>query len=75
MQLYRDVDGDSAVVAFEEGPDFLRVQFDDGGVYLYTMASAGAMHLDRVKQLARSGEGLNAYINRHLRKRYARKER
>lgn len=75
MERYRDVDGDSNVAAYEAGDDFIRVQFNDGSIYLYTSASAGVLIIERMKNLARSGDGLNAYINRVVRKRYARKER
>lgn len=75
MQRYRDVDGDSGVAAYQVGGDFIRVQFTDGAVYVYTNGSAGATHIARMKILAASGDGLNAYINRHVRKAYARRER
>ena len=75
MELYRDVDGDSGVAAYERGPDFIRVAFTTGAIYLYTYASAGAQHIETMKQLAASGDGLNAYINRWVRKGYAARER
>lgn len=75
MERYRDIDGDSNVAAYEIGTDFIRVQFSEGSVYLYTNASAGSQSIEHMKNLARSGDGLNAYINRVVRKRYARQER
>jgi hypothetical protein len=75
MQPYRDIDGDSGVAAFESGPGFIRIQFEDGGLYLYTEASAGPVHIAQMKVLASRGDGLNAYITRHVRKAYERKER
>ena len=75
MQPYRDIDGDSGVAAFECGPGFIRVQFEDGGLYLYTDASAGRVHIEQMKVLAASGDGLNAYITKYVRRSYARKER
>jgi len=75
MERYRDVDADSGAVAYEIGPDFIRVQFADGSIYLYTNASASPKNIDRMKQLARAGEGLNNFININVRKGYARKER
>jgi len=36
MERYRDINGDSGVLAYETGPDFIRVQFKDHSVYLYT---------------------------------------
>ncbi len=75
MERYADVDGDSGVTAYEIGPDYIRVQFSTGAVYLYTYASAGAHNIERMKQLAKGGDGLNAFINTTVRKAYARKER
>lgn len=75
MQHYRNVGGESGVVAYESGPDFLRVLFSDGSVYLYTYDATGRENVERMKQLASSGGGLNSYINRVVRKAYARKER
>ncbi len=75
MERYSDVDRDSGVIAYESGDDFIRVKFHDGGVYLYTYASAGTHHIERMKTLADRGDGLNEYINDYVKKSYARKER
>lgn len=75
MERYANLGGDSGVVGYEIGNDFIRVQFSDGSIYLYTYASADANNIEQMKRLARNGQGLNAFINRHVRKAYARKER
>lgn len=75
MERYRDIGGDSGVSAYETGPDYIRVQFSTGAVYRYTYASAGARNVEHMKRLAAAGDGLNAFINRHVRKGYERKER
>lgn len=75
MERYSDIDLDSGVVAYECGPDFIRVKFSDSSIYLYTYASAGPSHIEKMKELAIRGDGLNAYINDFVRKRYERKER
>ena len=75
MERYRNLGGDSGVAAFEIGPDFVRVQFTTGHVYLYTYASAGIQNIERMKLLARSGQGLNSFIDTTVRTRYARIER
>lgn len=74
MEQYRDIDNDSGVAGYEIGDDYIRVQFDDGSVYLYTYASAGTANIEEMKKLAITGDGLNSFIMRHVRKRYARKE-
>lgn len=75
MKRYSDVDRDSGVIAYESGDNFIRVKFGDGGVYLYTYASAGANHIERMKVLAEKGDGLNAYINDYVKKAYDQRER
>ena len=75
MERYRNIDGDSGVAAYEVGPDYIRVQFSDGSVYLYTYASAGSHNIEEMKRLAVAGDGLNAFINKNVKKSYERKER
>ena len=75
MERYKDIDGDSGVAGYEIGPDYIRVQFKDSSVYLYTYVSAGTTNIETMKKLAMAGDGLNAFINKNVRKRYARKER
>ena len=75
MERYKNLGGDSGVYGYETGPDFIRVQFNDGSVYLYNNTVTGSGNIDRMKSLALGGHGLNAFINTHVKKRYARKER
>ena len=72
MTPYRDIDGDSNVAAYEYGNDWIHVQFKDGAIYEYTGMSAGQSNIDRMKQLADAGEGLNSFIQRNVRMRYSR---
>ena len=73
MEPYRDWDQDSGVRAFEVSDGQIDVQFRSGAIYRYTSASAGPENLNRMVDLARAGEGLNSFINRVVRKRYAAK--
>jgi hypothetical protein len=75
MQPYANLGGDSSVAATECGPDFIRVQFADGSVYLYTHQSCGQSACETMTRLAQQGWGLNAFINQNVKYRYARKER
>ena len=75
MQSYRNLGGDSGVSGYETSEDSITVRFSDGSVYLYTYHSAGMSNIEYMKQLASAGQGLNSFINRHVRKRYARKIR
>ncbi|TWG89409.1 hypothetical protein L599_004400000020 [Luteimonas sp. J16] len=73
MPLYKDINGDSGVQSYEIGDGSIIVQFERGGSYLYTNASAGADHIAEMQRLAQIGDGLNAYINKYVRKNYAQK--
>lgn len=75
MERYRNRGGDSGIVAYEIGSDFITVKFSDRSVYLYTYRSAGSANIEHMKRLAIAGEGLNSFINRRVRKRYAKKLR
>ncbi len=75
MQPYKNLGGRSGIASYESGPDFIRVQFSDGDVYTFTYASAGSDNVEHMKELASKGQGLNAFLNRTVRKGYDRKER
>ena len=74
MQRYRNVQGDSAIVAYETGPDYIRVQFKHGGTYEYDYASTGQFHVERMKVLAAAGEGLATFISKFVKTNYARRD-
>jgi len=63
MEPYKNLGGDSGVVAYDMGYDWISVEFFDGAIYQYTYASAGMKHVEEMKRLAASGQGLNGYIN------------
>ncbi|WP_081774989.1 hypothetical protein [Methylobacillus glycogenes] len=62
MEAYRDVNGDSGISAYQIGDEGILVRFTSGATYIYTYGSAGSAHIERMKILARAGNGLNAYI-------------
>lgn len=75
MPRYANLGGDSGVVRYEIGTQSITVEFNDGSAYLYTYDSAGALSIERMKSLARRGEGLNEYIKKNVNKAYERKLR
>lgn len=75
MKEYRNLGNDSGILGYESRSDFIRVEFSNGSVYLYTYASAGKNNIEEIKQLATDGQGLNSFINRNVRLKYAEKER
>ncbi|RFU46236.1 hypothetical protein [Paraburkholderia sp. DHOC27] len=76
MKRYRNLSGNSGVVAYETGDDFIQVRFRHGVTYWYTAASVGPKHLAAMKQLALRGQGLSTYISTYpeVSAGYARKE-
>lgn len=75
MERYKNLGGDSGVSAYEIGSDSITVQFNDGAMYLYNYASTGREAIETMKSLATSGRGLNSFISRSVKKRYASKLR
>lgn len=75
MEIYKNVAGDSAVVAYEIGDDSIRVQFRDGWIYTYTNESTGRGNVEHMKALASAGGGLNGFISRVVKGQYAAKSR
>jgi hypothetical protein len=71
MKRYKNLNGNSGVVAYKAGATSITVQFEDGAVYLYTYASAGRIAIERMKVLAATGKGLSTYIARYVRNAYA----
>ncbi|MCH8518733.1 hypothetical protein LAT59_03145 [Candidatus Gracilibacteria bacterium] len=70
MIPYKNINGDSGVISYEYGEDYIKVKFKDNSIYVYTYESAGKIHIDKMKQLADLGQGLNAYINTNVKYLY-----
>jgi len=75
MEQYRNLGGDSGVTGYEIGSDFIKVNFKDDSLYLYTYESTGQQDVETMKELATAGTGLNSFISSKVRKRYAAKLR
>jgi hypothetical protein len=63
----------SGVVAYNTGPNFIIVQFQDGVRYLYNYIATGKKHVEAMKRLAARNEGLSTYISQHVKDHYAAK--
>jgi hypothetical protein len=72
MPRYSNLGGDSGVVAFVVGPDWIEVEFGKGQYryYMYTYNSAGRAAVEEMKKLGAAGSGLNEYINRYVKDSY-----
>lgn len=62
MASYKNFGGNSNIQAYEIGDTYIDVQFKGGSVYRYSYSSAGQMKVERMKELALQGQGLNSYI-------------
>ena len=67
MKLYQNKAGNSGIKAYESGDDFIRLEFVDGKVYEYNSIEPGTEHVDEMKKLAQSGNGLATYVNKYVR--------
>ncbi len=71
MERYKNLSGNSGIVVYEIGDDSIKVEFRDGHLYLYTYQSAGRINIEKMKELAIAGRGLNTFISKFVRKHYA----
>ena len=73
MTQYRNVGGNSGVLAYENNADSITVTFKDGATYLYNYSSAGINNIETMKDLAVNGRGLNSFISTTVKKNYCSK--
>ena len=73
MQRYKNISGNSGVIAYQIGRDSITIEFEDGAIYRYTYNSAGRSNIEQMKALAAAGSGLSTFVVRHVRKAYAAK--
>jgi hypothetical protein len=71
MEKYADIDNDSGVIGYEIQATSITVWFSGSPrSYTYSYGGAGQHHVEQMKRLARSGDGLNAYINENVKFQY-----
>ncbi len=69
MQRYADMDRDSGVMGFEISDTSIKIYFKSTArPYIYSYRIAGQIHVEQMKLLALAGDGLNKYINDHVKK-------
>lgn len=75
MIRYKNLGGNSSVIAYEYDTTSIRVQFGDDSVYEYTNEKPGEKEVGIMIKLAEIGQGLCGYINsnKHVRFGYARR--
>lgn len=62
FRSYKDASGASKVAAYEVKKDGITIRFTDHTVYRYTNQSAGPENISKLKSLASSGKGLDAFL-------------
>lgn len=71
LEIYKDINNDSGVRGYEIFPTAIKVWFDgNSNPYTYSYRRAGQLHVERMKLLAKQGDGLNSYIMRNVKKLY-----
>lgn len=70
MVLYKNINGNSNILAYEIALESILVKFGDGSIYHYTYSSTGKDDIEYMKELAVKGFGLNSFISRIVRKRF-----
>jgi hypothetical protein len=49
MQSYKNLSGNSGVLAYESGNDYIKVKFHDGSIYLYNYIRPGMQDVEIMK--------------------------
>lgn len=73
MTPYQEASDESGIASYRITPTTIVIAFKHGGVYLYNHAHPGRVHVQAMQKLAAAGDGLNTYINQHVRENFARK--
>ena len=75
MTPYRNLGGNSNVLAYEANADSIHVLFKSGAYqnYLYNSVCPGLAIVEKMKFLAAQGRGLNSYISSIVKNNYAQK--
>jgi hypothetical protein len=70
MVPYKNLSGNSGIIAYETGKTYIRIRFRDG-TYTYNYSRPGRKSVEVLKLLASKGKGLSTYISRFIRDNYA----
>jgi hypothetical protein len=70
MKKYGNASGNSGVMAYEIGADWIKIKFRSDDSYTYSYTGAGMKNVEEMKKLAVKGEGLATYINKYVRDLY-----
>lgn len=73
MQSYQNLNGNSKVDQYAIAEKEIRVRFVNGHEFTFNHIAPGKTHVDKMKQLATQGSGLNNYITNIVKRNYAAK--
>jgi hypothetical protein len=72
MKTYKNLSGDSGVVAYEIGKTFIKIKFQgDTSPYTYNYKIPGRQLVEQMKDLALKGRGLSTFISQNVGTQYA----
>ncbi len=75
MEKYKNKSGNSGVTHYEIGEDFIKVRFQHSDeIYTYNYQIPGKSAVEKMKVLAKDGEGLSTFIAQEVKDDYFRKE-
>ena len=74
MKTYTNKKGNSGVKAYENGIDYIIVQFGDW-YYLYTIHIPGVQEVKEMKRLAEDSEDLSTYITQNIKTKFEKKSK
>lgn len=68
---YKDINSDSNIDSYQIAENYIEIKFRRTyDVYKYSYSSAGKNNVEKMKELARCGDGLNSYIMCNCKKLY-----
>lgn len=70
MEKYANLCGESGVISYEIGLEYIKVKFSSGSTYQYSYKKAGQSHVENMKKLASNGFGLYSYIDLYVKFKY-----
>ena len=71
MESYKNLSGNSGIIAYQIDDDSIKVQFHNVSIYLYNYDKPGQFYVEEMKRLAIAGQGLNRFISKYVKKNYA----
>jgi hypothetical protein len=75
MEKYKNKSGNSGVTHYEIGNDFIKIKFENNPeIYTYNYQIPGSSAVEKMKALAKDGEGLSTFITQEVKDDYFGKE-